>query len=240
MVAVAAGLLLAWGRWAPSDPLEVRGPLVTLAILGCYLAAWGVRRVLLLRTVLLLSVLAWPPVASAVHQFVRATLELPSTTIYQQLARLEFFGVAEEPWRLFTASLNRGSLVIVTTVVLAMSVYRWRLTAGMLVKLLACNVGGLVAHHAIVLVSAVDEYSPTDSVQLATNPVLEIAIGAIAIGLVAVLQNESSHALVSPHQRDSADRDPVIFAASRGSGTLVGEVLLLTPLLPLLEVLVHG
>ncbi len=240
LVAGTAAVLLVAARWSASDSLDLRGPLVTLAILGGYLAFWGYRRVSLMRTLLVLSLIAWMPIAEAVHEFVRRTLEQPSATVYQQLAKLGVFGIADEPWRLFTATLNRGSLVVVTTSVLAVAVFRWRLGAGMLVKLFACSLAALVVHHVVVLASSVNEYSPTDTVELATNPVLEIAIGAGAVMLLSRMQGDVASTRVSPPNHHSEGRDPVIFSASRVSGTLGAEVLLLCPLLPLLEVLVHG
>jgi hypothetical protein len=240
LVAGTAGVLLIIDRWASSGSLDLRGPLVTLAIVGGYLAFWGYRRVSLMRTLLVLSLIAWMPIAEAVHEFVRRTLEQPSATIYQQLARLGVFGIADEPWRLFTATLNRGSLVVVTTSVLAVTVFRWRLTVGMLVKLFAASLAALVVHHVVVLASSVNEYSPTDTVQLATNPVLEIAIGAGAVMLLARMQGNAAPMLGSPLQHHDEGRDPVIFSASRTSRTLAAEVLLLCPLLPLLEVLLDG
>ncbi|MEL6893204.1 MAG: hypothetical protein AAFP84_16550, partial [Actinomycetota bacterium] len=97
------------------------GPMVTLAVLASYLALWGFRSLALLRTVTLLSLLTWEPIAGAVHDVVRSSLDQPSELVYQRLGRLGVFGVDDEPWTLFTASLHRGSLVVITIVVLGIA-----------------------------------------------------------------------------------------------------------------------
>ena len=95
-------------------------------------------------------------------------------------------------------------------------------------------------HHVVVLASAVDEYTPTDSATLATNPALEVAIGLLAVTAMWRWERHEPHATPTPPTVAEADRDPVIFAPARGAGTITTEVLLLTPLLPLREMMFRG
>ena len=181
---VLAGLVVAGGHVGAG---LAAGMAITLGLSGGYLLAWGYRSIALLRTVVLLSLLTWPPVGDLTHVIVRSSLQQPSDLIYRRLAQFQVFGVEDEPWRLFTASLHRGSLVVIATLVLAIAASRWRVSARVLLDLALTAVAALVVHHVVVMLSPIDNYEPTSAGQLATDPGIEIAlaVGAVlALGLV--------------------------------------------------------
>ncbi len=217
-VALVAGGLL----WFRPDGDVLTGVAITLALSAGYLLSWGYRSVALLRTVVILSVLTWGPIGDVAHVIVRSSLEQPSDLIYQRLAQFPAFGVHDEPWRLFTASLHRGSLVVIATLVLAVAANRWRISPREFVDLGLTVSAALVAHHVMVLSSPIDEYDPASAVQFATDPTIEIAIAVLsvmALGIVRV-QRRRLHAPANDSDtgRTSAalasDRDPVIFSPS--------------------------
>lgn len=219
----AAGLLLAGlvvsGGQGGGAGLAV-GMSITLGLAGGYLLAWGYRSIALLRTVVLLSLLTWPPIGDLTHLIVRSSLQQPSDLIYGRLAQFELFGVRDEPWRLFTASLHRGSLVVIGTLVLAIAASRWRVSARVLVDLALTTVAALVVHHVLVMLSPIDDYEPTSAGQLATDPGIEIAIalGAVlALGLVRSRRRTRDgmpEVGVAGTAVRREHRDPVIFSSS--------------------------
>lgn len=196
------------------DRLLVVGPAITLALATTYLSAWGFRSLALLRTVVLFSILAWAPVATVAHRMVRTSLDQPSAVVYRRLAQLEVFGVTEEPWRLFTAELHRGALVVIATLLFGIGASRWRVSLTMAVDLLLAISAALIAHHVIVLASAIDDYDPARPTQLATNPALEVAIAAgavVALTAARARRQTSTGGSAAPaHTTD--ERDPVIFS----------------------------
>jgi hypothetical protein len=219
----AAGLLLVGMVMAGGhggDAGLAAGLSITLGLSGGYLLAWGYRSIALLRTVVLLSLLTWPPVGDLTHFIVRSSLQQPSDLIYRRLAQFELFGVRDEPWRLFTASLHRGSLVVIATLVLAIASSRWRVSARVLLDLALTAVAALVVHHVVVMLSPIDNYQPTSAGLLATDPGLEIAlaVGAVlALGLVRARRRtveKTPDAGVTGTAVRLDDRDPVIFSSS--------------------------
>ena len=118
----------------------------------------------------------------------RSSLEQPSDLIYQRLAQFQRFGVHDEPWRLFTASLHRGSLVVIAAVVLAIAASRWRVSAKMFVDLAATAAVALVLHHVVVLLSPIDVYDPTRADQAATEPTMEIVIAVVAVCMLGFVR----------------------------------------------------
>ena len=214
---VLAGLVVAGGHGGAG---LAAGMAITLGLSGGYLLAWGYRSIALLRTVVLLSLLTWPPVGDLTHVIVRSSLQQPSDLIYRRLAQFQVFGVEDEPWRLFTASLHRGSLVVIATLVLAIAASRWRVSARVLLDLALTAVAALVVHHVVVMLSPIDNYEPTSAGQLATDPGIEIAlaVGAVlALGLVRARRLTrdgipDAGAAGTAVRRDH--RDPVIFSSS--------------------------
>lgn len=245
LVAAAGASLVAMIVLQPEQSARAVGPMVTLALLGAYLALWGFRSLALLRTVTLLSFLTWSPIAESVHAIVRSSLDQPSELIYQRLATLSVFGVAEEPWTLFTASLHRGSLVVITTVVLGIAASRRRVSPRMLIDLAVSAAIALLVHHVIVLASSVDEYDPTDTTEVATNPVLEVAVAIIAVLALTAIRHHRERDLEHVDASDGtsddvAARDPVIFSTDRAVSGPIVTALLLVGLAPLIAVAATG
>ena len=164
----------------------------------------------------------------AAHTIVRSSLEQPSDLIYQRLAQFQQFGVHDEPWRIFTASLHRGSLVVIAAVVLAIAASRWRVSPRMFVDLGVTAAVALVLHHVVVLWSPIDTYDPSQADQVATQPTMEIAIATAAVVMLGVVRwrrarhdgraatppDRPRESATAPASRSStADRDPVIFSS---------------------------
>ena len=202
---------------------------ITCALGAGYLLAWGYRSVALLRTVVLLSLLTWGPIANSAHTIVRSSLEQPSDLIYQRLAQFQQFGVHDEPWRLFTASLHRGSLVVIAAVIFAIA---GEPLAGLGTRCSSTWAprlrSALVLHHVVVLLSPVDVYNPSRADQVADTTddgdpdrrdrrqhagrrplAARAALGGAAI------ERARGHR----RRRNVADRDPVIFALDRVDGS---------------------
>lgn len=249
LIAITAGAVEVSVILRPDLAATLIGPIVTLAVIGTYLALWGYRAVALLRMVACLSMLTWTPVAETVHTVVRASLEQPSDLIYRRLALLNAFGVDDEPWRLFSAELHRGALVVIATVLLAVGANRWRLSGRMLIDLVATATVALVLHHGLILATPIDDYQPTELTQLATNPSLEIAVSFIAVlGLSAIRfrrhggrwtrrTDDAEQPVALPAATPSTvDRDPVIFALVDRVTPETVSVMLLAGLLPLVLV----
>ena len=245
LVGTAGVALVAMTILDPAPAARTIGPMVSLALIGAYLAIWGFRSLALLRTVTLLSFLTWAPIAEAVHAIVRSSLGQPSELIYQRLATLTVFGVDDEPWKLFTASLHRGSLVVITVVLLGIAASRWRITPRMLIDLAVSAAIAVIVHHMIVLGSSVDQYDPTDTTEVATNPVLEVAVAVVAV-LVLTAVRRRRHgrsqpiALADAASDEVAARDPVIFATDRAVSGPIVTALLLLGLAPLVTVALLG
>lgn len=230
------------------DPARIdlyTGAAITSGLSAGYLLAWGYRSVALLRTVVLLSLLTWGPIANAAHTIVRSSLEQPSDLIYQRLAQFQQFGVHDEPWRIFTASLHRGSLVVIAAVVLTIAASRWRLSPRMFVDLGVTAAVALVLHHVVVLWSPIDTYDPSQADQLATQPTMEIAIATIAVLLLGAVRWRRQHRsaaipTTSPVASSTvstvatADRDPVIFSSVGAPQPRTTTCLLAIGVLPLL------
>jgi hypothetical protein len=217
-VALVAGGLL----WIRPDGDVLTGLAITLALSAGYLLSWGYRSVALLRTIVLLSVLTWGPIGDVAHVIVRSSLEQPSDLIYQRLAQWAAFGVHDEPWRLFTASLHRGSLVVIATLVLAIAANRWRISPREFVDLALTVSAAVVAHHVMILSSPIDEYDPASAVQFATNPTIEIAIAVMAVAALGIVRWQrrrldapaTDGATARTSTTFASDRDPVIFSPS--------------------------
>jgi len=238
LTTIGVGLIAAIAR-NDIRPEAAIGPIITVALVSAYLALWGYRSLALLRTVSLVSLLTWAPVAGFAHDALRSSLEQPSRLIYQRLAEVPVFGVDNEPWRIFSAELHRGALVVLATLVLSVGANRWRLSGRTIVDMAVTVAGALLLHHAVILATPIDTYEPTDATLLVTNPTLEIAIAAFAVLLLSIARwrrGDSARvvAVVSP---EVADRDPFIFGTS--SSTSSGVIaLLLAGLAPLALVLV--
>jgi hypothetical protein len=206
-------------------PRLLAGPVASLAIVGTYLAVWGLRSMALLRTTALLSLLVWSPIADAVHHIVRASLDQPSDRIYRRLAEIGVFGIDDAPWRLFSALLHRGALVVIATFVLCIALDRWSLDVRQLIETVVTCALALVAHHAVILATPIDAYRPSTAVALATNPVLEIALAVAAVVALELIRRRRSSRQGLPRQQPqsaapaTAERDPVIF----GSGSIVAS-----------------
>ncbi len=254
---VATALAVTLAVWPSSAPL-VAGPTVSVAIVGTYLALWGHRLLALLRAVTVMSLLAWQPVAEFAHGAIRTSLEQPSGLIYRRLAQIPVFNIDNEPWRLFSAELHRGALVVLATFVLSIGANRWRLSPSTALHLLATMTAALIAHHVVILASPIDEYAPGDVTQLATNPTLELAISALAVAGLSLIRtrrrtvvrkrieadratsepagdvdddDQNSAAAAPPPER--AHRDPVIFAMSNRMAHPAITALLLSGVAPL-------
>lgn len=229
------------------------GPIMTLALFGAYLALWGYRALALLRTMTLLSLLTWQPVASFVHSVIRSSIQQPSDLLYSRLAQVPFLDLGDEPWRLFSAQLHRGALVVIATLALAIGSNRWRLSARTLVDLVLTVTAALTAHHLVILVSPIDQYAPTEMTRAATNPTLEIAISVASVVCLSAVRLRRDRAdtvpagtvpagTVSAVHAESLvdDRDPVIFANVGRGTTSATTALLLTGLAPLIALAVIG
>ncbi len=219
-------------------PMSV-GPAMTLAVLGAYLALWGYRALALLRTMVLLSVLTWEPAAAFVHQVVRRSLNAPSDLLYDRLSRIDALGVSDEPWRLFSAQLHRGSLVVIATLALAIGANRWRMSTRTLIDLTLTLTVALTVHHTLILASGIDQYRPSEATQVATNPTLEVLISAACVALLSLIRLrrlgrpdiEPASSATGIPQLD--DRDPVIFANRHTTLSARTTALLLSGIAPL-------
>ncbi len=228
LTTLGIGLLAAVGQDRLS-PTQAIGPIVTVALVSAYLALWGYRSLALLRTVTILSLLTWIPIADFAHEALRSSLEQPSRLIYERLAVIPVFGVDDQPWRIFSAELHRGALVVLATFVLSVGANRWRVSGRTLGDIAATVGGALILHHAAILAAPIDTYEPTDTTLLATNPTLEIAIASIAVFVLAVVRRqrgESTRVVAHPNP-EVADRDPFIFGTTSGTNAVVIAVLLL-------------
>lgn len=222
LTTIGVGLIAAVGR-SVLAPVEAVGPIITVAVMSSYLLVWGYRSLALLRTVSLLSMLTWVPVAEFVHDAIRSSLEQPSMLLYQRLSEIPVFGVADEPWRIFSAQLHRGALLVLATVVLSVGANRWRMSSRTVVDLLATVGGALIVHHAVILASPIDAYAPTETTLFATNPSLEIAIAGLAVSCLSLLrwQRGEGGRTVAPPNAEADHRDPFIFSTDTSSDTLV-------------------
>ncbi len=238
-----AGALFLRPAWGP----DLVGPVMTVALVGAYLGLWGYRALALWRTVVVFSLLTWRPIAEAVHEVVRESLAEPSALVYQRLALLPMVGVDGEPWRILSAELHRGGLVVLATVLLSFAVRRWRLDASSLLQLGATTGAAFVVHHAVILAMPIDQYAPSGTTRLATDPLLEVGIAVAAVAALQLLFGDRhapvrraraaaeaalpgtapSPATVEP----GVDRDPVIFAAVEAPRTL-GTALLTSCAVP--------
>ncbi|MDA3039275.1 MAG: hypothetical protein O3C27_07045 [Actinomycetota bacterium] len=202
----------------PSVGQRAIGPAMTLAVLGAYFALWGYRVLALLRTMVLLSALTWEPAAAFVHGVVRRSLAAPSDLLYDRLARIDALGVGDEPWRLFSAQLHRGGLVVIATLALAMGANRWRMSARTLVDLTVTSAVALTVHHTLILGSSIDQYRPSEATQMATDPTLEVLISAACVALLSLVRlrrpgrPDGEGPVMQIDLPELDDRDPVIFA----------------------------
>lgn len=216
------GLIAAVGRgWLSTS--DAVGPILSVALISSYLMVWGYRSLALLRTISLLSLLTWLPVAGFAHDAIRSSLEQPSLLAYQRLAEIPVFGVADEPWRIFSAQLHRGALVVIATIVLSIGANRWRMSGRTLIELVATVGGALILHHAVILSSPIDTYTPNDTTLLATNPTLEIAIAGIAVAVLSLVRwrrGETSRVVVATSP-ETEHRDPFIFGTDASSNAVV-------------------
>lgn len=216
---------------APATFGALFGPAITTALIGSYLAVWGVRSPALLRSVTLLSMLTWTAVASLLHEVVRSSLAQPSDMIYRRLASLPALGIDDQPWRLHTASLHHGALVVIATVVLVVAITRQRFTPHVVGETLATAALALAAHHVVVLASSLDQYQPDEMTKVASHPALEIGIAAIGV-LVLIAVRRWRHAArrvqATAHVSDRTfgfdptrtARDPYIFDLSHASAPI--------------------
>ncbi len=236
LCAMALTTLVVLGpSWGPTSV----GPAMTLAVLGAYLALWGYRALALLRTMVLLSVLTWEPVADFVHQVVRRSLNAPSDLLYDRLSRIDALGVSDEPWRLFSAQLHRGGLVVIATLALAIGANRWRMSTRTLIDLTLTLTVALTVHHTLILASSIDQYRPSEATQVATNPTLEILISAVCVALLSLIRLrrlgrpgvETAGSAAALPELD--DRDPVIFANQHTTLSPRTTALLLSGIAPL-------
>jgi hypothetical protein len=242
--AVAGGLAVAAGAiggaivMLPDVRPDLFGPAVSVATIGTFLGLWGLRSPALLRNVALLGALTWAPVAGVVHRIASTSLELPSEMVYRRIATMPIIGVADEPWRMHTAVLHRGALVVITVFVLGFAAGRWRFGARTAVDVVVAAFAALVAHHAVVLASPIDEYAPDDAARVASHPLLEVGIGIAAVALLAVLRSRRDHPVAAaPGGSVTAPpgvegRDPFIFDAGRAATPLVTSMVLLTTAAP--------
>ena len=240
LTTIGVGLIAAIGQDI-LVPAQAVGPILTVAVVSSYLMVWGYRSLALLRTITLLSLLTWAPVAAFAHDAIRSSLEQPSMLTYQRLAEIQFFGVADEPWRIFSAQLHRGALVVLATIVLSIGANRWRMSGRTVIELVATVGGALILHHAVILATPIDSYAPTDTTLFATNPTLEIAIAGLAVlclSLVRWRRGEGRRVISSPSP-EAEHRDPFIFGTDASTGALV-TLCLAAGLAPLALVLVVG
>lgn len=241
-ITIAAIAIIAMLVVDSSRPGLLTGMSITVALSAGYLVVWGYRSVALLRAVLLLSMLTWSPVADVAHEVVRSSIEQPSDLIYQRLAHFHLFGIDEEPWRLFTASLHRGSLVVIATIVFAVGASRWRLSARVFADLAMVAATALVAHHAVVLASPLDVYDRPQRSELAADPAVEIVIAAVAVLMLSAIRwrrewltgNERKIDHNAPDHGSLTERDPIIFSSNGAALSRPTTALVLTGFLPLI------
>ncbi len=224
-------------------PLAI-GPIISLSLVGTYLAVWGHRRQSLLRAMSVLSLLTWQPAAEFVHRTVRSTLEQPSSLLYRRLAQIPLLEVSDEPWRLFSAELHRGSLVVIASIVLGFGVNRWRLSWRTMIDLVATVTGALTIHHIVILRAPIDQFAPTEMTQLITNPTLEVAIAVLAVLGLGALRSARSAGDGADHGGQPstilADRDPVIFEPGVATSSPLLTMALLSMLIPLVLMALVG
>jgi hypothetical protein len=231
---MAAIALLAAMLALPDARPELLGPALSVATIGSYLGLWGLRSPALLRSVAILGLLTWTWVADAVHAVARTSLELPSDMVYRRLAALPLLGIADEPWRLHTAVMHDGTLVVVATIVIGFAASRWRLTIRNVVDVGVVAFIALVVHHAVLLSSPVDQYSPSDTARLASHPVVEVGIAIVAVAALACVRwrrDGTTEPLVVTPLVEPSSRDPFIFSsADPGTNVPIVAALLATAL----------
>ncbi len=245
--ATASVLMMAAWVSIPGLAEQAIGPVTSAALIGTYLAMWGYRALALLRTVSVLSLLTWQPIAEFVHDSLRTSLEQPSLLIYRRLSQIPAFGVEAEPWRLFSAELHRGALVTLSAIVLAIGANRWRVTARTFIDLTAMVTATLVAHHVAVLAMPIDDYSPDATTILATNPGLEVGVSALGVAILGAVRymrarrNDLEVDLSIPMKAPEVEtRDRVIFAITDKADRPITTALLLAGVFPLATVALQG
>lgn len=132
----------------PGVASHLVGPTISVALMGSYVASWGLRAPALMRTVALLSLLTWNTIATRLDEIVGNTLARPSDMVYRRLAQVPALEIGDEPWRLYTATMHHGSLIVVAIVVLVVAITRQRFTPRLTVDIVVTAGVTLVAHHA--------------------------------------------------------------------------------------------
>jgi hypothetical protein len=185
------------------------GVLSTVCLLNVYLACWGYRSLFLLRRITLFSVLSWPVVATALHDFVGASLTAPSDLVYRRLSSFNIASATDHPWRVYQAMTGHATVAVVGVVILTLAASRLRLSVAAIGRLVIGTTIALIVHHAVVLSAAIESYEPSWWAMAATSPVLELVVA----GLVATALFSTASALTSNEHATipSPDRDPEIF-----------------------------
>jgi hypothetical protein len=203
---------------------DIAGVLIAAIVLATYLRTWGHRSPARLRWTVAMCALAVPAISAALFDALETVIRLVSEIVYRRLASIELFGVAEEPWKLFSAIPRTGSFFVVTLLVLgsAMCMIRRVTATGTVFYLLSTSVVGLIAHHAIILSLPIEDYSPSRLVEFATSPLTEAGAAVVAVALFAQLAAPRSPAAAADRATAGSDGyvDPMIYAVPERSRLL--------------------
>lgn len=202
---------------------DIAGLLISAILLSTYLRTWGHRSPARLRWTVAMCAVAVPVISAALYDALETVIRLVSEIVYRRLASIELFGVADEPWKLFSAIPRTGSFFVVTLIVLgsALCVTRAKSATATVFSLLSMSVVGMIVHHAIILSLPIEDYSPNRLVEFATSPLTEAGAGIVAVVLFAVATSASPS---SAADRDTAGVDgyvdPMIYAVPERSRLL--------------------
>jgi hypothetical protein len=203
---------------------DLTGVLVAALVLATYLRTWGHRAPARLRWTVVMCTLVVPAVSAALYDALETVIRLVSEIVYRRLSSIELFGVADEPWKLFSAMPRTGSFFVVALLILgsAMCMTRGMSTMGTVLYLLSTSVVGLVAHHSIILSLPIEDYSPRQLVEVATSPVTEAAAAVLAVALFGLVTAPGS--ATGAENRATAGTagyvDPMIYAVPERSRLL--------------------
>jgi len=215
-LAVAVSLqlsMLSWGH--PGWTTALIGPLATIGVLTCYLATFGFQATFLLRRLGLLSLLLWAPLAAVTDRVVHSSLDPLSELIYRRLASVNLSGVADHPWRVFTAMTDSASLIAITAVVMGTAISRRRVTARVGVELALAITVAMVVHHATILTAPIERYDRPGWVDFVGGPRYELLLGIGAALLAAWMATRAAARdgrAQNPSVTAARDRDPVLFS----------------------------
>jgi hypothetical protein len=195
---------------------DVAGLLAATLLLLTYLVTWGHRSPARMRWTLAMCVLVVPSVAAPVYDAFESSNRVVSELVYRRLGTISGLHVQEEPWKLFSAMPYSGSVLALTLLVLgtAVCVTRGLSLLPTLVAVTGTTLAALVAHHVLVLLLPLDDYSPGTAVRVVTSPLSEIAAAIVAVVLMsASLSVRLRHERGDRRAAEPAEYvDPMIYA----------------------------